>query len=116
MKARPPRADETRRDAAPRADAEPAPWRRSDGATLVLTLHVQPGAARTAVAGRHGDALKIRLAAPPVDGRANDELLRFLAEAFAVPQRAVTLVRGATSRQKCVAIAAPARRPDLDWT
>lgn len=91
------------------------PWRRSDGDALVLTLHVQPGAARTAIAGRHGDALKIRLAAPPIDGRANDELVRFLADAFDVPQRDVTLLRGATSRRKSVRIAAPKRRPDVDW-
>ena len=57
-------------------------------------LHVQPGAKRTEVAGIHGEGaaarLKIRLAAPPVDGKANAELLRFLAAAFGVPQRAVT--------------------------
>ena len=90
-------------------------WRREDGDALVLTLHVQPGAARTEIAGIHGDALKVRLAAPPVDGKANAELLRFLAAAFAVPARGVTLVRGQASRQKVVRIAAPARRPDRDW-
>jgi uncharacterized protein len=97
----------------------PCAWRREDGDTLVLLLHVQPGAKRTEVAGAHGagaDArLKIRLAAPPVDGKANAELLRFLADAFGVPLRRVALVRGATSRQKSVRIDAPARRPDHDW-
>jgi len=96
-----------------------APWRREegDGATLalLLNLHVQPGARRTEVAGVHGDALKIRLAAPPVEGKANAALLRYLAEAFGVPQRAVTLVRGETSRQKTVRIAAPRERPDRTW-
>jgi hypothetical protein len=91
------------------------PWRRDDGSAIVLTLHVQPGAARTGVAGVHGDALKVRLAAPPVDGKANDALRRFLAAAFAVPLRSVTLVRGEASRQKTVRIDAPARRPDLEW-
>jgi len=95
------------------------PWRREEGTgagnALVLTLHVQPGAKRTEVAGTHGDALKIRLAAPPVDGKANAELLRFLAAAFGVPRRAVTLLRGETSRQKTVRIEAPLRRPDLQW-
>ncbi len=81
----------------------------------MLTLHVQPGAKRTEVAGVHGDALKIRLAAPPVDGKANAALLRFLAAAFGVPQRAVTLVRGETSRQKTVRIEAPRERPDRGW-
>ncbi len=96
-----------------------APWRREDGAALVLALHVQPGASRTGVAGTHGAAgdtrLKLRLAAPPVDGKANAELRRFLAEVFGVPLRQVVLVRGATSRQKSVRIESPARRPDLAW-
>ncbi len=96
--------------------ADPAfPWRREDGAALILTLHVQPGAPRTAPVGAHGDALKIRLAAPPVDGKANAELLRYLADAFGVPLRNVQLLRGQTSRQKVVRIDAPAQRPDRDW-
>lgn len=69
-----------------------------------LTLHVQPGARTTAVAGRHGDAIKVRLAAPPVDGRANEALLAFVAERAGVPSRDVTLVRGATSRRKVVEV------------
>jgi uncharacterized protein (TIGR00251 family) len=68
-----------------------------------LTLHVQPRASRTEVAGRHGDALKMRLAAPPVDGAANEELVRFLAERLKVPRSAVTLLAGRTSRRKLVA-------------
>jgi hypothetical protein len=96
-----------------------AAWRRDDatGGThaIVLTLHVQPGAKHTEVAGLHGAALKIRLAAPPVDGQANDELRRFLAEAFGVPLRSVTLLRGATSRAKVVRIASPRLRPDRAW-
>ena len=91
------------------------PWRREDGAALVLDLHIQPGAARTEVAGRHGDALKVRIAAPPVDGKANAALLRFVADAFGVPLACVTLVRGETTRRKTVRIEAPRRRPDLDW-
>lgn len=91
-------------------------WRREVGTAIVLTLRVQPGAARTAVAGTYGDALKLKLAAPPVDGRANAELVRFLAEAFGVPLRSVTLVRGETSRAKVVRIEAPAKRPDAQWS
>ena len=94
-------------------------WRREDGAALILALHVQPGAKRTEVAGVHGEGaatrLKVRLAAPPVDGKANAELLRFLADAFGVPLRHVALLRGETSRQKVVRIDAPVRRPDRDW-
>jgi uncharacterized protein len=94
-------------------------WRREEIAdgheAIVLTLHVQPGAKRTEVAGIHGGALRIRLAAPPVDGKANTELLRFLAHAFGVPQRNVTLVRGDASRQKVVRIGRPSLRPDASW-
>ena len=84
---------------------------RDNKGAVILNLHVQPGAKRTEVAGRHGDALKIRLAAPPVDGKANAELLRFLSDAFDVPLRNVTLVRGESSRQKIVRIEAPRQRP-----
>jgi uncharacterized protein len=90
-------------------------WRREEAGALVLALHVQPGAARTAIAGVHGDALKIRLAAPPVDGKANAELRRFLAQAFGVALRDVELLRGATARAKLVRISAPALRPDRGW-
>ena len=94
-------------------------WRREDGNGVVLMLHVQPGAKRSEVAGIHGEGvaarLKIRLAAPPVEGKANAELLRFLASAFGVPQRAVLLLRGESSRQKTVQITQPVLRPDRDW-
>jgi uncharacterized protein (TIGR00251 family) len=74
------------------------------GLTATLLLHVVPRARVTALAGRHGDALKIRLAAPPVDGAANDELIRFLAERLAVPRSAVTIAAGHTSRRKTVTV------------
>ncbi len=69
-----------------------------------LTVHVVPRARRTEVAGRHGDAIRIRLAAPPVDGAANAELVRFLAERLGLPRRAVAIRSGATGRRKTVAI------------
>src|SRR5262245_19707481 len=90
-------------------------WRRIDGDVLVLALHIRPGAKRTEVAGVHGDALKLRIASPPVDGKANAELIRWLADAFGVAQRNVTLLRGAASRDKLVRIDAPVRRPDARW-
>lgn len=68
-------------------------------------MHVVPRARATVVAGRHGDALKIRLAAAPVDGAANDELIRFLAEQLGVPRTAVTIAAGHTGRRKTVKIA-----------
>jgi uncharacterized protein (TIGR00251 family) len=77
----------------------------------VLTLHVQPGASRTEYAGVHGDAHKIRLAARAVDGRANEALIAFLADAFDVPRRDVAIASGASSRRKIVRISSPSKRP-----
>jgi uncharacterized protein (TIGR00251 family) len=79
---------------------------------LTLIVHVQPGAKRTEVVGEHGDALKIRLAAPPVEGRANQELIRFLAEVFAVSAANVVLKQGARGRRKLVEIDRPVRAPE----
>lgn len=75
-----------------------------DGA-VALTVHVQPGAARTGVVGVHGDALKVRLRAPPVDGKANEALLAYLGEVLRVPRRDLELLSGQTSRRKRVRIA-----------
>ena len=72
------------------------------GATL--SLHVQPGAKKSECVGLHGEALKIRLAAPPVDGKANEALLRFLAQRLAIPRQQISLKSGQTSRQKVVEI------------
>lgn len=69
-----------------------------------LRIRVQPRAWRTEAVGRHGDAIRVRLAAPPVDGAANEELVRFLADAFGVPRRAVTVTAGAASRSKTVRV------------
>jgi hypothetical protein len=65
---------------------------------------VQPRASRDEVSGVYGDALKIRLAAPPVDGAANDALVKFLAALFAVPRRAVRILAGESSRSKLIEI------------
>lgn len=67
---------------------------------VVLNVHVQPGAGRSAVVGRHGDALKLRVAAPPQGGRANDAARSLLAETFEVSETQVELVSGETSRSK----------------
>ena len=91
------------------------PWLREEATAVVLALHVQPRAKRTAVAGTHGGALEVRIAAPPVDGKANAELVRFLCDAFDVPLRNVAILRGEASREKLVRIAAPAKRPDREW-
>jgi hypothetical protein len=74
-------------------------------AAATLSIYVQPRASRTEVAGLHGEAIKIRVAAPPVDGAANDALIRFLSERLGVSRSAVAIVSGATSRTKRVRIA-----------
>ncbi|MDD5299667.1 MAG: DUF167 domain-containing protein [Gallionella sp.] len=81
-----------------------ADWYRRNADIITLTLHVQPGAKRSEIAGLHGEALKIRLAAPPVEGRANEALLKFMAKLFDVPLRQVELKQGGQSRHKVVAI------------
>ena len=69
-----------------------------------LTVKVHPHAKRSGLAGRLGDAWKLSLAAPPVDGKANDECVRFIAEFAAVPRSRVRIVMGLTSRLKVVEI------------
>ena len=72
--------------------------------TARLTLHVQPRARRTEVAGLHGDAVKVRVAAPPADGAANAELVRFVAERLGVPRSAVRVAAGAGARRKVIEV------------
>jgi uncharacterized protein len=77
--------------------------RAADG-SVILTLLIQPGAKKTEISGLHGEALKIRLAAPPVDGKANAALIAFLAKACGVSKSAVALVSGDTCRAKRVRV------------
>ena len=72
---------------------------------ISFAVRVVPRAGRTAIAGRRGDAVLIRLAAAPVDGAANDALIAFLASTFERPRRDVTIVSGLASRDKRVALA-----------
>ena len=69
---------------------------------VYISLHIQPGAKREAVAGLFGTSLKIALNAPPVDGKANAALLRFLAGKLGIPKRQIELCSGASSRDKRV--------------
>jgi uncharacterized protein (TIGR00251 family) len=71
---------------------------------VVIAVQVQPRASRTEYVGRHGDAIKIRLAAPPVEGEANDELVRFLARHLGVARGEITIASGATGKRKRVRI------------
>jgi uncharacterized protein (TIGR00251 family) len=84
---------------------------RWDGDALILDCHLQPKASNDAFAGLHGERLKIRLTAPPVDGKANAHLLAFLAESFGVAKSQVSLLSGQQSRQKRVRIQTPATLP-----
>ena len=73
---------------------------RRDGADLVLDVRVQPRASRSELAGLHGERLRIRLQAPPVDGKANAALVEFVAGLFAIPRARVTIEHGLTGRDK----------------
>jgi uncharacterized protein (TIGR00251 family) len=73
-------------------------------AGAILSVHVQPKASTTECVGIHGDTLKIRIAAPPVDGAANDELIRFLARSLSIPSTSLQLYSGASGRHKRVLI------------
>lgn len=91
-------------------------YRWQDG-SLLLFCHLQPQASRDEFAGtlssdRFGERLKIRIKAPPLEGRANEGLIAFLARQFAVAKRAVTIVSGESTRQKTVLIERPASLPD----
>jgi uncharacterized protein (TIGR00251 family) len=70
------------------------------GGGVRVEVHVKPRATKSKVVGVHGEALSIAIAAPPVDGEANDEVVRFVAKLFGIPKQQVGLVRGAGSRQK----------------
>lgn len=83
---------------------EERPWCRRDGADWLLDVRVQPASSVTTVVGELGAELKIRLAAPPVDGKANAELVRYLAKQLGVPRSAVGVVRGQASRSKTVRV------------
>lgn len=69
-----------------------------------VTVHVVPRAKRTELAGTYGDAIRIRVAAPPADGAANAELVRFLSQRLGVPRGSVTIVAGAASRRKVIEV------------
>ncbi|MCX7896801.1 MAG: DUF167 domain-containing protein [Rhodocyclaceae bacterium] len=80
------------------------PWLPTEETDVLLTLHVQPGAKKTEIAGVYGDALKIRLAAQPVDGKANGALIEYLSDVLETPSARFILAKGETSRRKVVRI------------
>ena len=83
-------------------------WYRYDAGRqcLILTLHVQPNARSSGFAGLHGDAVKVRIAAPATDNKANLELMRFLSETCRLPRSSIAIRHGSTGRRKVVEIAA----------
>jgi len=83
-------------------------WRSGD---LTLRIRLQPRASKDEIVGWHGDALKVRITAPPVDGKANKHLLGFLARQFKVPVARITLLSGLTGRDKRVCIQSPQHLP-----
>jgi uncharacterized protein (TIGR00251 family) len=90
-------------------------WFHWDGQDLILQIKVQPRARRDEFAGAIGDHLKVRITATPVDGRANEHLIDFLARQFGTPRARITLVRGHKSKLKVLRIQLPAKTPrELD--
>ncbi len=81
-----------------------SPIQSTASGSVRISIYVQPRASRTEVVGLHGDAIKIRVAAPPVEGEANEEVVRFLAKKLGVPTSAVTVASGSSSRRKIVEV------------
>ena len=79
-------------------------WLQGGGSRVTLSLYVQPGASKTEVSGLHGEWLKIRLAAPPVDGKANAALIGFVADRLGLAKSSVILKSGQTSRRKVLEV------------
>jgi len=86
-------------------------WYQTGGDGVTIHVHAQPGARRTEVIGLHGDCVKLRLASPPVDGKANACLIEFLARRLGVKRSQVTITRGTGSRRKTVFVAVARLQP-----
>lgn len=80
---------------------------------LLLRIYVQPRASRDEIVGLHGGSLKVRITAPPVDGKANEHLLKFLAKIFGVARSQITIIAGKQGRHKQLQIQRPSRLPDV---
>lgn len=79
-------------------------WISQTSGGVILNIHATPRASKAGIQGLHGDALKIRLRAPPVDGKANAALIKYLAEVFDVPERSISILSGETGRRKRILI------------
>lgn len=78
-----------------------------------MSCHIQPKSSRDEIVGLHGDSVKIRITAPPVDGKANTHLIKFMAKLFGVSRSAVSIISGETGRKKAVRIEDPDKLPEL---
>jgi uncharacterized protein (TIGR00251 family) len=87
--------------------SNPDSWYQWDEEDLLLNIRVQPKASHDEIVGPHNNALKIRITAPPVDGKANAHLVRFLAKSFGVAKSRIKLISGETGRDKKLRIRAP---------
>jgi len=79
-------------------------WLKTSKDGVVISIHLTPRAKRDAIEGRHGEALKVRIKAPPVEGKANEYLLKFIAGKLSIPRANVAMIRGETSRDKQVLV------------
>jgi uncharacterized protein (TIGR00251 family) len=86
---------------------------QASGDGLILSLYIQTRASRDEILGPHGDCIKIRITAAPVDGKANQHLLRYLSQCFGVSQNRVVLLGGEGSKHKRVRIIRPGRIPAM---
>ena len=83
------------------------------GEDLLLRLYLQPKASRDQFVGQHGEELKIAITAPPVDGKANTHLIKFLSKQFKVAKSAITVEKGSQNRHKLVRIKQPKKLPSI---
>lgn len=90
-----------------------AVYLKRDGADLLLRLVLQPKASRDKFVGLLGEELKVAITAPPIDGKANAHLVKFLSKQFKVAKGAITVEKGLLNRHKLVRIAEPKKIPDF---
>jgi uncharacterized protein (TIGR00251 family) len=88
-------------------------WYEQKRDGVAIHVHAQPGAKRTEIAGLHGDCVKVRLASPPVDGKANACLIEFLARRLGVKRSEVSITRGTSARRKTVFVAVSGLEPTI---
>ena len=83
------------------------PYYRWQGSDLMLELYVQPRTSKNMVVGPYGDYLKVAITAPPVEGKANKHLIKFLAKYFDVPQKHIKILKGENSKYKSILVSVP---------